>query len=86
LILADEPTASLDAAYGQQAMQLLRALTVDQGRTAVVVTHDPRIAGFADRMLVMEGGRLAPSAQLPTSAGDSAFEPRLNVEPQASRP
>jgi putative ABC transport system ATP-binding protein len=86
LILADEPTASLDAAYGQQAMQLLRALTVDQGRTAVVVTHDPRIAAFADRMLVMDGGRLAPSAQLPTSAGDSAFEPRLNVEPQASRP
>lgn len=86
LILADEPTAALDAAYGQQAMQLLRTLTVDQGRTAIVVTHDPRIAVFADRTLVMEGGRLAPVTPLPPSAGGSPSEPRLIAEPQASRP
>jgi putative ABC transport system ATP-binding protein len=59
LILADEPTASLDAELGQQAMQLLRSMTVEMGKTAVVVTHDPRIESFADRILVMEGGRLA---------------------------
>lgn len=59
LLLADEPTAALDAALGQQAMQLLRTLTVETGKTAIVVTHDPRIQGFADRTLVMDGGRLA---------------------------
>lgn len=58
LVLADEPTASLDAALGQQAMQLLRTLTVEMGKTAIVVTHDPRIEAFADRTLVMESGRL----------------------------
>jgi putative ABC transport system ATP-binding protein len=66
LILADEPTASLDAALGQQAMRLLRELTTEQGKTAIVVTHDPRIEAFADRTLVMEGGRL--SASVPRSA------------------
>ena len=59
LILADEPTASLDAELGQQAMRLLRSLTVEMGKTAVVVTHDPRIEAFADRILVMENGQIA---------------------------
>jgi putative ABC transport system ATP-binding protein len=58
LILADEPTASLDARTGHQALQLLRRLTVDAGKTVIVVTHDPRILEFADRVLHMENGRL----------------------------
>lgn len=60
LILADEPTASLDAELGQQAMQLLRDLTVELRKTVIVVTHDPRIEAFADRILVMESGRMTP--------------------------
>jgi putative ABC transport system ATP-binding protein len=59
LILADEPTASLDAANGQEVMQLLRRLTTEQGKTAVVVTHDQRIFGFADRVYWLENGRVA---------------------------
>jgi putative ABC transport system ATP-binding protein len=59
LILADEPTASLDAANGQQIMTLLRALTTEQGKTAVVVTHDQRIFPFADRIFRLENGRIA---------------------------
>ncbi|MCA9235155.1 MAG: ABC transporter ATP-binding protein [Planctomycetales bacterium] len=58
LILADEPTASLDAEAGQQAMQLLRRVTVEMGRTAVVVTHDARILPFADSILAVERGRV----------------------------
>jgi putative ABC transport system ATP-binding protein len=58
LILADEPTASLDAKTGHQAMQLLRRLTVDSGKTVLVVTHDPRILKFADRTVHMENGKL----------------------------
>jgi putative ABC transport system ATP-binding protein len=62
LVLADEPTAALDAEMGQAAMQVLRALTVEVGKTAIVVTHDPRIEAFADRTFVMEGGRIAAHA------------------------
>jgi putative ABC transport system ATP-binding protein len=58
LILADEPTASLDAKTGHQALELLRELTVAAGKTVIVVTHDPRILQFADRILHMENGRL----------------------------
>lgn len=58
IILADEPTASLDAASGQEAMALLRRLTTEEGKTAIVVTHDPRIFSFADRICHMENGRL----------------------------
>ena len=58
LILADEPTASLDAGTGHQALELLRRLTADAGKTVIVVTHDPRILPFADRILHMENGRL----------------------------
>lgn len=61
LVLADEPTSSLDAETGQSAMRLLRRLTADAGRTAIIVTHDPRIESFADRVLRMENGRLQPS-------------------------
>jgi putative ABC transport system ATP-binding protein len=58
LILADEPTASLDAANGPEVMKLLRRLTTQQGKTAVVVTHDQRIFAFADRLLWLEDGRV----------------------------
>lgn len=61
LILADEPTASLDAAHGREAMELLRQLTSDQGRTTIVVSHDPRIFAFADRIFWLENGRLVAS-------------------------
>ena len=59
LILADEPTASLDAQSGQEAMRLLRELTARQGKAALVVTHDSRIFGFADRILHLDAGRIA---------------------------
>jgi putative ABC transport system ATP-binding protein len=58
LILADEPTASLDAKNGHQAIELLRRLTVDSGKTVIVVTHDPRILHFADRIIHMENGNV----------------------------
>jgi putative ABC transport system ATP-binding protein len=62
LVLADEPTASLDAANGQEAMALLRRLTVNKGLAALVVTHDQRIFHFADRVLQLENGRIVGSA------------------------
>jgi putative ABC transport system ATP-binding protein len=64
ILLADEPTASLDAANGQQVMELFRRLTTAEGKTAVVVTHDPRILHFADRVIRLDNGRLADQADV----------------------
>ena len=58
LILADEPTASLDASNGQEIMELFRRLTTQEGRTVIVVTHDQRIFHFADRVFWLENGRV----------------------------
>jgi putative ABC transport system ATP-binding protein len=58
LLLCDEPTAALDGKSGQAVMTLLRELTVHPDRAAIVVTHDPRVYGFADRVAHMEDGLL----------------------------
>ncbi len=58
IILADEPTASLDGSTGHQVTELLRKLAREEGRTVFVVTHDPRILDLADRILHMEDGRI----------------------------
>jgi putative ABC transport system ATP-binding protein len=58
LVVCDEPTASLDAASGQAAMALLRELAVREDRAVIVVTHDDRIFGFADRIAHMADGRV----------------------------
>jgi putative ABC transport system ATP-binding protein len=58
LLLCDEPTAALDSASGHQVLELLRDLAVHPGRAALVVTHDPRIYSFADRIVRMEDGRI----------------------------
>jgi putative ABC transport system ATP-binding protein len=60
IVFADEPTASLDETSGQQAMALLARLARENGKTAIVVTHDPRIYKFADRILQMQEGKLIP--------------------------
>jgi putative ABC transport system ATP-binding protein len=59
ILLADEPTASLDAENGLAVMQLLARLVRQRGTTLVVVTHDSRIFPFADRVLRLDNGRLA---------------------------
>ena len=63
ILLADEPTASLDAENGQLVMQLLTDLVRQQGMTLVVVTHDHRIYPFADRILHLENGRLVRASK-----------------------
>ena len=58
LIVCDEPTSSLDAERGHAAMELLHALAKSPARALLVVTHDNRIFGFADRIVRMEDGRV----------------------------
>lgn len=58
LILADEPTGNLDTKNGQKITQMLRMLKAN-GKTIIVVTHDPEIMQLADQELCLEDGRLA---------------------------
>ena len=61
VLLADEPTAHLDADRGQQVVELLAAAVHEGGRAGLVVTHDPRVAAQADRVVHIADGRLIPA-------------------------
>ncbi len=67
LLLADEPTGSLDFATGAKVMDLMFEMNREAGTTLVLVTHDRAIAARCERQLRMEAGRLAelPSAEAP---------------------
>ena len=59
LLLADEPTGNLDAATGQQIIDLMFAMNAEQGTTLVLVTHDEALARRCDRTLRLVAGQLA---------------------------
>jgi putative ABC transport system ATP-binding protein len=58
IVLADEPTGSLDSVTGQTLCKLLKRLCQDEGRTIVVVTHEPAVAKWASRVVVMKDGQV----------------------------
>lgn len=58
VILADEPTAALDSENGRMVVQLMSSLAKEGDRAVVIVTHDPRVLEFADRVVTIEDGRL----------------------------
>ncbi len=58
LLVCDEPTSALDARTGHTIMELLRAMAMETDRAVVVVTHDPRVYEFGDRIAKMEDGRV----------------------------
>ena len=60
LLLADEPTGSLDFATGEKVMELMFEMNREAGTTLVLVTHDRAIASRCDRQLCIEAGRLLP--------------------------
>lgn len=68
LLLCDEPTAALDGKSGQAVMSLLRELAVHPERAAIVVTHDPRVYAYADRVAHMEDGLLLKVEEGKTAA------------------
>ncbi|MGB9118582.1 ABC transporter ATP-binding protein [Bradyrhizobium sp.] len=57
-VLADEPTAALDSTNGQTLMRILASIAHERGSAVLVVTHDPRVLPFADRIVQIEDGRL----------------------------
>jgi len=58
IVLADEPTGNLDSKTGTTIMELLRRSCDELGQTIIVVTHDPRAASFADRVVFLQDGQI----------------------------
>ena len=68
IVLADEPTANLDFKHGYEVVTLLRDIAKEQGRAVIIVSHDQRLYDVADRVLLLEDGRLKQaSGTLPES-------------------
>ena len=64
VVFADEPTGSLDSLAGEQVMELLVGAARDQGTTVVLVTHEPRIAAYAGREIIVRDGAVASLVQV----------------------
>ena len=60
VVFADEPTGNLDSTSSDEIMQLLRQSVDEFGQTVVMVTHDEHAASYADRIVVLEDGKIAP--------------------------
>lgn len=63
IIMADEPTGALDSETGLIVIKMLRKLCDDQGKTVILVTHDPAIARYADHILHLRDGRAVRQKQ-----------------------
>ena len=67
IVLADEPTASLDSQSGRTVMEILRGLAHDQKRAVVIVTHDPRMLCYGDRLVRIADGRIQSDEPVQTA-------------------
>ena len=66
VLFADEPTGNLDSTTGMEILELLRASVDERGQTIVMVTHDPRAAKFADRVLHLADGEIVREEVTPS--------------------
>jgi putative ABC transport system ATP-binding protein len=62
VLFADEPTGSLDSLTGEQVMDLLVGSAREQGTTVILVTHEPRVAAYADREVIVRDGRVVAAS------------------------
>jgi putative ABC transport system ATP-binding protein len=79
ILLADEPTAALDSTSGRTVIELLQKLARVHGRAVVMVTHDPRVLSFGDRIVHLEDGRILREEKSVTSAMETSSS--LEVQP-----
>jgi putative ABC transport system ATP-binding protein len=76
VLLVDEPTGNLDSRSGSEVMKLLCHFH-KRGQTILLVTHDPWVAGFAERVIFMQDGRLVDELEVTVSEDDGVVLPRL---------
>ena len=83
VLFADEPTGALDSLTGEQVMDLLVDGARRQGTTVIIVTHEPRVAAYADREVMVRDGRVAdPAGPLnPFGPATSSSDPAGPVAP-----
>jgi putative ABC transport system ATP-binding protein len=62
VLFADEPTGSLDSLTGELVMGLMTGAAREEGATVVLVTHEPRVAAYADREVIVRDGRVTTIA------------------------
>jgi putative ABC transport system ATP-binding protein len=84
VVLADEPTGSLDSVSGQAICRLLKELCAEQRRTIVVVTHEPAVAAWAGRVAVVKDGRIL--SEFPTSEFGDAHALAAHYQDVVSAP
>ncbi|MBU3936055.1 MAG: ABC transporter ATP-binding protein, partial [Proteobacteria bacterium] len=75
VLFADEPTGNLDSKTSEEVLQMFEQLNAEDGITIIMVTHDPKVAGHANRMIRMEDGVIqgdapaaGPNPELPGGA------------------
>lgn len=89
ILLADEPTAALDWTSGRAVIELLQKLARQRGRAVVMVTHDPRVLSYGDRILHLEDGRLVREERNAPATSENCEDysrPALAVLPVAAPP
>ena len=64
VVLADEPTGNLDSRSSDEMVQMLRQTVDASGQTMILVTHDPRVAAYADRIVFLKDGKIADDNRL----------------------
>lgn len=80
LILADEPTGNLDSRSSDEIVGLLRKVANEFGRAVLMVTHDPRLAAYADRIIFLKDGRIVDETRLEGKMSDNVTQLREKVE------
>jgi putative ABC transport system ATP-binding protein len=78
IIFGDEPTGNLDSKSSSEVLGILRSSVSDLGQTVVLVTHDPRAASYADRVVFLADGRIVDEMRNPTA--DSVLDHMKNLE------
>ncbi|GAC67214.1 ABC transporter ATP-binding protein [Gordonia soli] len=78
IIFGDEPTGNLDSRSSGEVLGILRAATDEFGQTVVIVTHDPRAASYADRVVFLADGQIVRELQRPSA--DDVFEVMKNLD------
>lgn len=68
VVFADEPTGNLDSASSKHVLELLRRSVDELGRSVIVVTHDPRVASYADRVVMLVDGGVSHDASVTTES------------------
>ena len=80
IVLADEPTAALDSENGHGVMKLLAEIARTQNRSILVVTHDPRTLGYADRVIKIEDGLIVSEETV--NSRSNVVEARIETSPE----